>query len=748
MVSTSPATDTVPSDRDREASLKLSGSIERITYANPENGFTVVRLKVKGQRHLVTAVGFIAQAVPGQIVTIVGYWKTDKRYGVQFHFQECHVVLPATTTGIRLYLGSGLVAGLGHKYADRIVNYFGDATLEVLDMHSERLTEVPGIGKKRLKQIITAWQEHQELREVMLFLQSYEVSVAYAVRIFRFYGKKALAVVQTNPYRLALDISGIGFLTADRIAQQLGFARDCDLRVEAGIFYILTTMADKGHVFMPMDKLIAQSDITLGLDLADPVVGEALRIAFSNLELDRLIVTEDLGQPLGTGVYLAPFHVAERGIAARLQLLATAPRTVNPGEVETAIVRFQTEQGLILAYQQAQAIYLAAASKVLVVTGGPGTGKTTILKAVLRTYVSAGVEVMLAAPTGRAAKRMAEATGMEAKTMHRLLEFSPTSGCFERNEDNPLPCGLLVVDEASMLDCIITYHLLKALPVGATMVLVGDVNQLPSIGPGNVLADVIESNTVPVVRLTEIFRQAKESAIIMAAHAINAGRIPYLESSRERFSDCYFIRREDPEEAARLIVELVQQHIPRRFGLDPIADVQVLTPMHRGAVGTESLNARLQEALNPQFSAMTFGGRTFRLGDKVMQIRNNYDKDVFNGDLGQITAVDSEASVLKVCFCGREVGYEATDIDEIMTAYAVSIHKSQGSEYPAVVVPVMLQHRIMLQRNLIYTAVTRGKRLVVLVGTKQALAMAVRNVHSNRRYTWLAHRLVEVCPDI
>ncbi len=715
----------------------LIGEIVRITFTNQENGYTVAKVKMKGRRDAVTVVGTMLDPLPGQRVTAVGDWQENPKYGEQFKADEVHCTLPSTKAGIRMFLKSGLIKGVGDTYADRIVDYFGAETLDILDNEPERLLEVDGIGNKKLDLIKDSWAEQQDIRELMLFLQTQGVSASYAVRLFKFYGQDALRIIKSNPYKPAMDIPGIGFLTADRIAAKLGIAKYSQERAEAAVIYMLRQMTDKGHVFVPRQELAELC--AKQLDVPEEPLLKAVEV----LRLEQWLHEESLekeGEEGGTAVYLAPFHVAECGIAKKLGKLLATPKTVRPIKAEQAIDWVQEKFDLTLAKNQAEAIRQAADRKVLVITGGPGTGKTTIINAVLRIFSKLESRPLLAAPTGRAAKRMAEATGREAKTIHRLLEYLPQTGAFKRNEETPLECSLLIVDEASMIDTILMYHLLKAVPLGATLILVGDVNQLPSVGPGNVLRDIINSGAVPVVELNEIFRQAQESAIIVNAHAINSGHMPNLESSREVLSDFYFIRRPDPETAADLIVDLVKNHIPRRFKLDPFNDIQVLTPMHKGAAGATNLNKRLQEALNPGQQSLTRGGRTFKLHDKVMQIRNNYDKEVFNGDIGRIVRIYENAA-LDVLFDDREVQFTAPELEEIVQAYAVSVHKSQGSEYPAVVVPVLTQHYVLLQRNLIYTAITRGKKLVILVGTERALNIAVKNNEPQKRHTLLEKRL-------
>ena len=643
--------------------------------------------------------------------------------------------------GIQKYLGSGLIKGIGPVMAKRIVAKFGKDTLDIIENEIEKLAEVDGIGKKRIQMVKKAWEDQKEIREVMIFLQTHGVSSGYATKIFKQYGNRSIEVVKENPYRLATDIFGIGFVTADSIAEKLGFAKDSELRAEAGILYVLHQLADDGNVYYPYEPLIKKCEEILG------VGREVIVNAFSTIAYDKRIVIEDLNQEIeefrenNKAVYLAKFHVSETSIATRLKTLINAPKSIRKINSDKAIEWVQKQLAITLAKKQVEAIKCATENKVMVITGGPGTGKTTIINAILKIFSKLKVRIMLAAPTGRAAKRMSETTGHEAKTIHRMLEYSIKKGGFQKNDEYPLDCDLVIVDEASMIDTILMHHLLKAIPPKATFILVGDVNQLPSVGAGNVLRDIIASGAVPVVELNEIFRQAKESLIIVNAHKINHGILPSLKPSGPK-DDFYFIEQEDPEEVLRIILELVKERVPRRFGLDPVDDIQVLTPMHRGTVGAGNLNAELQKALNPGQDGVIRGNRNFRINDKVMQVKNNYDKEVFNGDIGRITRIDPENQEVTISFDGRDVPYDFTDLDEIILAYAVSVHKSQGSEYPAVIIPILTQHYVLLQRNLIYTGVTRGRKLVVIAGTRKALAIGVKNDKTEKRYTYLRYRLI------
>lgn len=733
--------------------VEISGTVERVIFYNEENGYTVLRLMpasvnsgggdggLTRPRESVSCVGHMVNPQAGVQLKLSGRWVTNTRFGRQIEFSHTEEMLPATSEGIRLYLSSGLIKGVGEEMASRIVKAFGTDTIRVLDEEPERLLKVRGVGKKSLACIRASWAEHRGIRDLLLFLQPHGITPAYAVRIYRAYGADALGIVRENPYRLAMDIQGIGFVTADAAARKLGFEHDHPLRIQAGTLYVLQKSTDDGNVYLPQTALMEAVCAQLGVD--EGLVDDAL----AALETDERIVREDMDMPCPggtqaeTGVYLRRYFHCESKTAFYLQRLIRSPKSIRFENPDVLVDKVVSELNISLAPEQLEAVRTAARSKVMVLTGGPGTGKTTIINAIIKLFAEVRARILLAAPTGRAAKRMAETSGREARTIHRLLEYSPKEDGFARNEDSPLACGLLVVDEASMMDTLLFYHLLKAVPLGATLVLVGDVHQLPSVGPGNVLADIIGSGQVPVVELTEIFRQSAESEIICNAHLINRGEVPSLESSKDRLSDFYFIHQNDPEKAADLMIDLVRNHIPRRFGLDPVDDIQVLTPMHKGAVGAGLMNTRLQEALNPNGLEVRRGERAFRLHDKVMQIRNNYDKDVFNGDMGRISFLDLADRTLSVTFDDRVVPYEFDELDELAPAYAISIHKSQGSEYPAVVIPIMMQHYMLLQRNLIYTGATRGKRLVILVGESRALHMAVKNNKTRKRFTRLTERL-------
>ena len=717
----------------------LQGQIERITYTNEENGYTIAKVKVYGRRDLVTVVGNFMAPMPGEVLKMQGEWANHPKHGEQFKVVHYKSLVPASVSGIEKYLGSGLIKGIGPVMAKRIVKKFEKETLDIIEQEVEKLTEVDGIGRKRIEMIKKAWADQKEIRQVMLFLQSHGVSSAYATKIFKTYGNESIELVQENPYRLATDIFGIGFLTADRIAEKLGFAKDSELRAEAGILYVLHQLADEGHVYYPFQPLVNKCQEILEVDQ------EILSRALTSLNAEKKIVIDDLQEKESKAdyqaVYLAKFHLSETNIAARLKALIDAPKSIRPIDPDKALKWVQKQLDITLAPKQIDAVRRAVTDKVLVITGGPGTGKTTIVNAILKIFVKSGVKLLLAAPTGRGAKRMSEATGYEAKTIHRLLEYSIQKGGFQKNDQTPLRCDLLIIDEASMIDTILMHHLLKAIPPRATFILVGDVNQLPSVGAGNVLHDIIASGAVPVMELNEIFRQARESLIIVNAHKINQGLMPAFKPSGHKLADFYFIEQEEPEKVLGIILELVKERIPKRFGFDPIDDIQVLTPMHKGMVGAGNLNLELQNGLNPGPDSLSRGGKNFRINDKVMQVQNNYEKEVFNGDLGRIVRINLEAQEVTIDFDGKKVPYDYPDLDEVVLAYAISIHKSQGSEYPAVVIPILTQHYVLLQRNLIYTAVTRGRKLVVMVGTSKALAIGIKNDKTKKRYTYLQYRL-------
>ena len=715
----------------------IFGLLEKISYHNEENDFVVAKLREKEKKELTTIIGNLSGVNPGESLKLTGKWVQNKRFGEQFQVESFEVTVPATLHGIQKYLASGLIKGIGSIMSERIVEKFGLHTLEVIEKKPERLSEVEGIGPKRISMIRKAWGEQKEIKEIMIFLQGHGVGAAYSAKIYKQYADQSIEMVRENPYRLAHDIYGIGFITADKIAQNLGIDRNSLIRAKAGLIYVLNQLTEEGHVYYPEIQLIHKAKEILNVD------GEIVILAVRELTKEKELFLEDL-DPDGhlRAAYLAPFYVAETGVAQRLINLKESPSNIRPIHPEKAIEWVQQKLNIELAQRQEEAVLLAATSKVLIITGGPGTGKTTIITAILRIFQQLKLRILLAAPTGRAAKRMNEATGWEAKTIHRLLEYSPHKGDFKRDQDNPLEADVVIIDETSMVDTLLMHHLLKAIPSDAHLILVGDVDQLPSVGPGNVLKDIIRSGKFTVVRLTEIFRQAQESMIVVNAHKVNQGQFPVLKDiDKPEKTDFQFIQEEDPEKILQNILDLCSERIPRQFRFHPLREIQVLAPMHKGIIGVANLNIELQKRLNPGQSGITRGAWNFRIGDKVMQIVNNYDKDVFNGDIGWISKIDPEEREVGIDFDGRLVPYDYSDLDELVLAYAVSVHKSQGSEYPVVILPVVTQHYMLLQRNLIYTGITRAKKLVIMIGTKKALAIAIRNNKPQRRYTLLSERL-------
>ncbi len=712
----------------------LSGSVERVTFHSEESGFCVLRVKVRGQQELVTVTGSAATISPGEYVECHGAWLNDKNYGLQFKSDRLSVVAPSTLEGIEKYLGSGMIKGIGAHFAKKLVKAFSEQVFEVIEQTPERLLELPGIGRKRMESVVAGWAEQKVVREIMVFLQSYGVGTSRAVRIYKTYGNDAVARVSENPYRLALDIHGIGFKTADVIAQKLGIPKESLIRAQAGIRHVLQEFSGQGHCACERQKLVEAGSSLL--EITEELIGTAID---NELAEKHLIAEEVGGEKL---VFLGSLYNAELGVSSHILRLQQG--TTGWAEIDSvkAIAWVEGKAKISLSDSQKKAVDLALKSKVLVITGGPGVGKTTLVNSILQIIRAKSAEVLLCAPTGRAAKRLTESTGVQAKTIHRLLEFDPKIFGFKRDRENPLKTNLVIVDEASMIDVVLMNQLLRAIPDESALLLVGDVDQLPSVGPGSVLSDVIASQVVPCVFLTEIFRQAATSQIIVNAHRINEGKIPIKTGDDGTLSDFYFVPAETAEEISDKVMQIVCERIPKRFGLDAVKDVQVLTPMNRGGLGTRSLNVELQKRLNsgatPQ---LTKFGWSYGPGDKVIQVVNNYDKEVFNGDIGTISSIDVEESELLIEFDGREVVYDANELDELSLAYAASIHKSQGSEYPAVVIPLAMQHFMMLERNLLYTGVTRGKKLVVIVGQPKALALAIKNKRSAARRTTLAYRL-------
>jgi exodeoxyribonuclease V alpha subunit len=714
---------------------EIAGLVERVTFFNEESGFAVLRVKVRGHRELVTVLGSLPAVSAGEWLTAKGWWVRDKEHGLQFKAQVLKAVPPTTSEGVERYLAGGFVKGVGPVLAKKLVGHFGAEVLGVISDNPADLESVDGIGPKRRERIATAWQEGMQIREIMLFLHSHGVSTGRAVRIYKTYGNLAIQTVQENPYTLAKEIHGIGFATADQIAQSVGIPKDSLNRARAGIDHVLLGATSEGHCALPLEKLKAAAVKLLEV----PV--ETIEQALSKMLTNGFLLLEEIdGEPL---VFLPHLRKAEDGIATKVKRLATAGVTYPRIDFEKAIAWCETKTGKTLAPSQREALKTALTSRATVITGGPGVGKTTLVNSILLILRAKKVKCLLCAPTGRAAKRLTETTGMEAKTIHRLLEVDPATGRFQRNEDRPLDCDLLIVDETSMVDVLLMYALLRALPKTSGLIMVGDVDQLPSVGPGNALRDLIDSGVVPVVRLTEVFRQAATSKIITSAHLIRQGKMPELRSA-ESGTDFYFIERNTPEEIAATLVRLVEDRIPKGHHLDPIRDIQVLCPMNRGSIGVRELNSVLQGALNParpgEPAVERFGWR-FQVRDKVIQTENNYKKEVFNGDIGTIEKIDPVEQELSIRFDDRLVTYDFGELDEVSLAYAVTIHKSQGSEFPAVVIPVAMQHYMLLQRNLIYTGITRAKRLLVVVGQKKALGLAIRNDQARKRYSGLLSSL-------
>ena len=712
----------------------LAGLVERVTFHNEQNGYCVLRLKVKGERELITLVGHTPAVSPGEYASASGHWVTDREHGRQFRAVFVKISPPTTLTGIERYLGSGMVKGIGPVYAGKLVKAFGISVFDVIESSPGRLREIPGIGDVRARKITSGWADQKVIRNIMVFLHAHGVSTSRAVRIFKTYGPDAIDIVRENPYRLAREIRGIGFLSADTIAQKIGVALDSPLRAQAGISYALTEASSQGHCGLPYAELVPLA-VKL-LDIPESVIETAIAQEIG----DEVLLPDTVdGQPC---VFLAPLYYAEQSIAAQIRRLKTDLTTLPAFDADQAIPWVEQKLSIQLADSQKAAIRLALTSKLLVITGGPGVGKTTLVNSILTIMAAKGVKPLLCAPTGRAAKRLSESTGLEARTIHRLLEVNPANGQFKRNEEYPLECDLLVADECSMIDVPLANQLLKAVASTTAVILVGDIDQLPSVGPGQFLADLIDSGAVPVIRLTEVFRQAATSRIVRCAHQINQGIYPSLPEKGEE-SDFYFVAAEEAEAIAQTVVDLVKTRLPKKFHVDPVRDIQVLCPMNRGITGARGLNQSLQEVLNPpnENSVDKFGYR-FSVGDKVMQIENNYDRDVYNGDIGFVTGIDQGEEELTVEFDGRRVGYPFGELDELVLCYATTIHKSQGSEYPVVVIPISTQHYMMLKRNLIYTGITRGKTLVVLVGQKKALAIAVKGKQVERRWSKLKERLI------
>jgi exodeoxyribonuclease V alpha subunit len=723
----------------------VQGVVERLTYHSEETGYTVARLKAPRTSELITITGNFASIQAGQTLQLQGTWKEHPKFGAQFQVTQYRETKPATITGIEKYLGSGLIKGVGPITAKRIVAHFGLQTLDIIEHQIERLAEVPGIAQKRVKLIQAAWVTQKAIKEVMLFLQDHGVSTTYAVKIYKQYGDAAIETVTHNPYQLATDVYGIGFVTADAIARNLGIAPGSEFRYRSGILHVLGEAAEEGHCFLPEDELVDR--VVKRLEIADhrPDPEQVSRLIEQMVVDGELVKTEAPIAGLEQfGYYAPPFFGAEQKLAERLQELLKQPLEVDMPRVQRWIDRFVEKTGIPLSEDQRQAVEMAASQRVLVLTGGPGTGKTFTTRTIVALWKAMGKSIALASPTGRASQRLSEMTRQDAKTVHRLLEFDPKTMKFKRDVDNPIPAEAIVVDEASMLDLFLANSLMKAIAPNAQLLLVGDTDQLPSVGPGAVLYDLIQSEQVPVLRLTQVFRQAQVSQIVRNAHRINQGQFPQLEPvSQAPQSDCLWIGAPEPEHGVQAIQELVTDLIPQ-LGFHAASDVQILCPMTRGEVGTRNLNTILQQLINPPSlnkAEIVRGGMHLRVGDRVIQKVNDYDREVFNGDLGSISAVDVEEQNVTVQFAERFVNYDYADLNEITLAWAVTIHKSQGSEYPVVILPIYMQHYLMLSRNLIYTGLTRAKKLAILVGPQKAISLAVRQVKDQQRYTLLKHRL-------
>ncbi len=716
---------------------EIYGYIERITYQNPENGYTVAQLKAPKRTELICIVGLMPTLQPGETVRCKGEWKRHLIHGSQFSVTEYQQESPADVVGIEKYLGSGLIKGIGQAYAKKIVDQFGSETLNIIDKFPERLKNVSGIGPKRAEKIISCWQDQKSVRDVMVFLQGHGITPAFAQKIFKAFGKKSIETVKSNPYLLARQITGVGFKTADHLAQKLGIAKESPQRTDAGIEYVLSHLADDGHVCFPVDEFLKTAQELL------EIPSDFIKDRMGILHEESRIVQLDIGYEgsLRAFVWLKALFTAETGVVKELERLSRYTSNLRNVDTDKALDWIQERLKISLAVNQIQAVKTALTEKIQVITGGPGTGKSTITKAILGITQKLTDLIILCAPTGRAAKRMSELTGYKAATIHSLLEYDFKAGGFKRNRTNPLECDLLIIDEASMIDTFLMYSLLKAIPNSSRVIFVGDINQLPSVGPGNVLKDIIASKTVPVTILGEIFRQAAGSRIITNAHRINKGLMPDLQHTQD--GDFFFLEAEDPAEVLKNIIALVSQRLPKKYGLNPINEIQVLAPMKRGEIGTENLNAKLQEILNPKSNFLMRGNSRFLVGDKVMQTRNDYKRKVFNGEIGIIKKIDPVEQEVVVQIEEREVVYEYNDLDELILAYAVSVHKYQGSEYPCIVMPIHTTHYKLLHRNLVYTGITRGKKLVVLVGTKKALSIAVRNDEVKLRYTGLLALLID-----
>ncbi len=725
--------------KNKASTITLEGHLEHITYHNKENNYTVAKLSLGQARNPVTVIGYMAGVSPGQALKLEGHWQTHPKYGQQFKVQSYDVTIPATVDGIRKYLESGAIKGIGLSMADRLVTAFGAETFEIIEKNPGRLTEIEGIGETKADMIRMAWQDHHGIRGLMKFLQDMEVQTSMCAKIYNEYGPDAVDILRTEPYQLADDFPGVGFVIADTIARNLGLEKAESDRVRAAILHLIFNMADDGHTFAEEENLIARCENLFKVDRG------SIHAAIEELVAENLIVAESLELDTQTrALYLKELHLAESGLANRLKALLSVPLPPEKMDPDRIAAEVQKKMAINPSAEQLEVLEQIFAYRISIITGGPGTGKTTLLRSIAAIFEALGKRVQLAAPTGRAARRLTDVTGKKARTIHRLLGFSFTEGQFLRNQDNPLEADVLIVDEASMVDTVLMYNFLKAMPASAVLVLVGDVFQLPSVGPGNVLADIIQSECLPVFYLKKIFRQDRESPIIINAHRVREGQTPDFESGDrlDGSSEFYFLEQPDPQQVVSTIVNLCRHELPQRFNIDPVNDLQVLTPMHKGPIGTINLNHVLQDALNPNPVLQEGVGSNFKINDKVMHLKNNYQKDVYNGDIGTIHHIDKKNGRVTVDYYGRKVEYDDKDLDEITVAYAISVHKSQGSEYPAVIIPLLTQHYIMLQRNLLYTAMTRGKKLVILIGTQKALSIALKNDKPRQRLSRLCDRLM------
>ncbi len=716
----------------------LFGEVISVVYSDPDTGFTVARLRSKHEPGMITIVGNIGNIAPGSELSLKGSWRMHPRFGRQFQAMSCVQNLPATTVGVRKYLSSGMLRGVGPVLASRLVDRFGKGVLDILDKSPERLLEIEGIGEKTLEKIKKSWEEQKEVRNIILFLQEHSVPPSFAVKIYKTYGQESIKVLRERPYDLAYDVKGIGFKSADKIALSLGFREDSPERIEAAVVYVLFSISERGHVFYPEDKLIQETSKLLNITELDYI-----KDAIISLEQKKKIYIEDISeQNIPRAVYLRHFYKWENEIAARIKSLMLSPSLDLKDEayIRDLIHKLEKGSGITLSEEQTQAIIGACLSPVYIITGGPGTGKTTIIRFIGRILKEIGYKIRLGAPTGRAAKRLFEATGLYASTIHRLLGFGP-GGSFEYGEEKKLKINGLILDEVSMVDCHLFVNLLRALPITCRLILVGDVNQLPSVGPGNILQDLLDSNMIPCTKLTTIYRQARKSLIVVNAHRINQGKFPIKSKDEPPKADFFWVEEEDPKRVQEMILYMVTERIPKVYHYNPLKDIQVLTPMHKGDIGTIELNKLLQERLNSSKRSRERSLKGYRLGDRVIQMRNNYEKEVFNGDLGVISEVDLESGEMMINFEGRDIPYHISELDEISLAYCISIHKAQGSEYPVVLFPVMVQHYIMLHKNLIYTALTRAKKLAVIFGSRKAMAIGLRDLNKEKRYTNLANRI-------